>query len=226
MGVQGLWCHSPTEMNDPFECLMDAEIAYSKGELGDLRNYVKESPEHSKHRALSALVEKTDEGINKYLHSLRKRTIEKWAFCALSEVPDDVLMWSHYAAGHTGCVIGIDFPDDIKANLQKVVYADAPLHLSLIDWADFLAGKSQDHSHFLSQISVKGNMWGYEKEWRLWRNKPTYYRYQWEQIKEVYFGVKCSEDMMIAIANILSGLPDDFSYDIMEVEYNPARLSY
>lgn len=88
------------------------------------------------------------------------------AFC-LSEIPDNLLMWSHYAMSHTGFVVEFDAhheyfhaqrsAEDEFRHLRRVLYRDArpSAALTALDGLDF----------FL----VKSSHWGYEREWRILR---------------------------------------------------------
>lgn len=84
---------------------------------------------------------------------------------SLSEVPDSVLMWSHYAAQHRGFIVGFDEghqffnrrrgPQDEFFHLRRVEYrpAKAFADLTEMDGAQILLAKSPD--------------WSYEQEWRM-----------------------------------------------------------
>lgn len=88
------------------------------------------------------------------------------ALC-LSEVPDSILMWSHYASSHTGFVLEFDAhhphfaeqrsEDDEFRHLRRVFYRDArpSAPLSEMEGVEF----------FL----VKSAHWSYEREWRILR---------------------------------------------------------
>lgn len=88
------------------------------------------------------------------------------AFC-LSEIPDNLLMWSHYAMSHTGFVVEFDAhheyfhaqrsAEDEFRHLRRVLYRDTrpSAALTALDGFDF----------FL----VKSSHWGYEREWRILR---------------------------------------------------------
>jgi hypothetical protein len=91
------------------------------------------------------------------------------AFC-LSEVPDSLLMWSHYGVSHSGFVLAFDArhpyfheekgPEDEFRHLRRVVYREARPSATLVefDGADI----------FL----VKSGHWSYEREWRIFRALP------------------------------------------------------
>lgn len=86
---------------------------------------------------------------------------------SLSEVPDDLLMWAHYASNHTGFVL--EFDDQHTwfwaqrpeggdcGNLRKVSYTDQPS-------SGYLA-ELKAHEVFYT----KGKKWEYEREWRIIR---------------------------------------------------------
>src|SRR5262249_33519683 len=48
----------------------------------------------------------------------------EFGLICLSEVPDDILMWSHYTEGHSGLVIGFNTTDEFFAHppVHKVEY--------------------------------------------------------------------------------------------------------
>ncbi len=80
--------------------------------------------------------------------------------CCLSEICDDILMWSHYAAQHTGVCIGIR-PDRIAGKLfRPVEYSDV---VPLLDAWEYIRG---DGDKFLKLGLTKASHWSYEKEWR------------------------------------------------------------
>jgi hypothetical protein len=86
---------------------------------------------------------------------------------SLTEVRDNLLMWSHYAESHTGFVVEFDEkhkcfgpksdnPDEWW-RLHKVRYEDERPHTTVIE-LDFTA-----------ILLTKGRAWEYEKEWRVFR---------------------------------------------------------
>lgn len=94
------------------------------------------------------------------------------ALC-LSEVPDSLLMWSHYADHHVGAVLKFDARSetaDYFAGARPVNYAKKlPSFsdpLSLV--RRFLGLQVEDAEKYLSrQLFTKSVEWAYEKEWRV-----------------------------------------------------------
>jgi len=84
---------------------------------------------------------------------------------SLTEVPDDLLMWAHYADSHRGILIGFDerhaffnrrrSENDEFYFLRKVFYADIPPAPSILT----IEGNAM--------FVTKGTKWAYEREWRL-----------------------------------------------------------
>lgn len=224
LSINGLWCHYPKTMNDPFECLGYLERKLSKEQCEIFRNSVADSQKDDQ-RKMSLW----DDGrIEKFVNSWRKELISRFAFCALSESFDDILMWSHYASSHTGFVIGFEIKDEeIDHNFQKVKYIDSLPDFDILQMVNFIKGDdSQATPYFLSDISTKSTVWDYEKEWRIWRSEPTYFRYKIENVISVYFGVNCKHETMKIILELLKGLPEGFLFSHMEFGDNPVRLKY
>ena len=107
-------------------------------------------------------------GLTPMVRSLMTRKFDELidALC-LSEVPDSLLMWSHYGASHAGFVLAFDArhpyfheekgPEDEFRHLRRVLYREARPSATLVglDGVDF----------FL----VKSGHWSYEREWRILR---------------------------------------------------------
>jgi len=88
------------------------------------------------------------------------------AFC-LSEVPDSLLMWSHYGVSHSGFVLAFDAkhpyfhegkgPTDEFRHLRRVVYREARPSAMLTEFKG------------VDIFLVKSGHWSYEREWRIFR---------------------------------------------------------
>jgi len=220
LAVRGLWCHYPGKMNDPFECLGMNELKFSSGELNEFRQLInKSNSEVWKNLDDKSLLE----NINRH----RNSWIKRFSFCALSETPDNILMWSHYTRGHSGFVLAIDFSDMTKDHhLQKVSYETDISKFNLQSYAKFMAGDDSYLSEMLSSISIKTPDWHYEKEWRIWKNGHGYYEYAPNQVKAIYFGINIEEDVKRAVFELTTYMPDESKLYSMEFAANPARLKY
>ena len=99
----------------------------------------------------------------------RERHMEKisteFGLICLSQIPDDILMWSHYTRGHTGFVIGFDTND--------AFFAEPPVHDVIYSKERVLMGHFADlrdapyRSDVIKNlIKTKSINWSYEHEWR------------------------------------------------------------
>ncbi|MNG55956.1 hypothetical protein D3C79_140280 [compost metagenome] len=98
---------------------------------------------------------------------LNERIIESVRVLCLTEKPDNILMWGHYAASHTGFALELDTghkffnqrrsEKDEHGYLRKVIYQE---NIEVIDPTEI---KGFDVKHFI----VKSKDWQYEQEWRM-----------------------------------------------------------
>lgn len=233
LSIKGLWCSCPNKMNDPIECLYQIKRKFPLKKRQEAQNKMRtmENPKH----CFSVLSQCDGDIFDETINKSRIELINSTAFCSLSEDPLNILMWSHYANSHQGIVLGIEFDDnELKTNhdFQKVTYSNNLPEFDLNTYLDFIQNyddslfDSTMHMNSIFQdMSIKLDCWKEEKEWRIWRSKPTYYCYKQEQIKEIYFGFKCSTEMKGIIVNILSQyLPEHFEYYEVEIKTNPISL--
>jgi len=221
LAVRGLWCHHSKNMNDPFECLGQSVRQFDSVSLSAFRS----TSENTKNTSLLKARNLDDEALGASINKLRDLFISKHAFCGLSETPDNVLMWSHYAANHTGIVLGIDFSEMVGTHhLQKVNYVSDLPKFDPVKLALFMDGDDSQVDYLFKDLSVKSADWSYEREWRIWLKAPGYHQYSSEQVKEIYFGVNGRNVTKHVVAQLTNYLPNDFQFDIMEFGDNPVRL--
>ena len=88
---------------------------------------------------------------------LIERQKEKLRICSLSVIPDNELMWSHYAEGHRGVVIGVNV-DNSKYKVIPIEYHSGLKEVGLMDINNYTARDIFSH---------KLDFWEYEKEVRV-----------------------------------------------------------
>jgi hypothetical protein len=128
---------------------------------------------------------------------------------SLTEDPDSPVMWGHYAASHTGFVLGLKtdippFSDDVGP--QKVEYQPA------FSPMPFTGDPPLD------LYRVKSSQWEYESEWRCIR------RLRWTQsrdldlpveaIAEIIVGSRISSTALNPILQVVDGLKPDFDIPV------------
>lgn len=124
----------------------------------------------------------------------------------LSEIPDSMLMWAHYAENHQGVVIrfrsapGIDSP---WAEGRPVEYVpNMPLLFDADFLADMMSGRVAMNVPVLINrlVFTKSTDWAHEREWRIWsgvgRNPNAPYEdipFNAQELDTVIFGCRITQ---------------------------------
>jgi Protein of unknown function (DUF2971) len=142
---------------------------------------------------------------------------ETYALACYSEIPDNSLMWSHYADGHRGIVV--------EFNLKNSFFA-SPVNLMPVSYRSERASAKYDSEgfaldeHELSAVRIKNLVWSYEREWRqLFQVKDCmeiqnpdgtcfYVSIPSDAIASVIFGVRCRPETEKKIVGELKKRPD------------------
>lgn len=157
----------------------------------------------------------------KYLRDMR-------VFC-VAEEPDNLLMWAHYADSHEGAVIKFkclpEFDTPLCAAKPINYREDVPVLYTLDDYIKKYTGqKWVDRPDLLTDLAfTKSAHWGYEKEWRLWLDRPyvagdleEFVAVLPQEIDGIYLGCKISPEDRLEIMSLLVG-------DLAHVEVYQAR---
>lgn len=179
MGYQGLekiftlnelYFPSPTKFNDPFDC--KTAFCFNNCNENDFQAYIGGIKDYILKNNINVDLNKKIEGIdNKYYqrsiidsYTVFLNEINKplGIFC-LSERPDDIIMWSHYADGHKGLVLQFD-----KAGLESYGYCKkVEYSKDYPTLRDLNESKSSDEGIAKLFLLRKADHWSYEAEWRM-----------------------------------------------------------
>jgi hypothetical protein len=124
---------------------------------------------------------------------------------------DNLLLWSHYGASHTGVCLGFDIPDDDPKNRYgtDVLYQPNLIQIRHPDDVNF------DLAERL--FRTKHESWSYEQEVRLFlklNDLPDSKGLLWAnfgpglELKEIIAGVQCSPDDLKALGDVLKSYGD------------------
>ncbi|MDP1929002.1 MAG: DUF2971 domain-containing protein [Thiobacillus sp.] len=166
----------------------------------------------------ATLISELEDKTKPFAAFFRGKMDEMLGALCLSEVPDSLLMWSHYAASHTGFVLEFDGrhthfhekrqPQDEFRHLRRVLYRDNRPSglLSELDATDM----------FL----VKSTQWSYEREWRILRSlsdadeviesgamKTHLFRFPADALNTVIVGARSSKEFKELVRDVLRGDP-------------------
>ena len=130
-----IWCPKAKTLNDPFEF----HFHLTNTNLGGIP-------------------------INQLSLEEAKKAIKELAVVCLSEIDNDILMWSHYADGHTGFCIEFERSDN--NDLGKWDYC-LPVTYDAVEVPSFDPPRLEERASVAMIVSSKAPNWSYEKEWRL-----------------------------------------------------------
>lgn len=140
---------------------------------------------------------------------------------SVSEVKDNLLMWSHYSKEHTGVVFEfrvLPEQDNPLCVARPVQYCQfPPAFFSEREWLDniFDLRELPATDFYFRYAYVKSDVWAYEKEWRVWdllphaeQNLHSSYPLRPNEIGAVYLGSRIDQDMKAEIMRLLSNHRD------------------
>jgi len=170
------------------------------------------------------LRDKTIAGIQINQASLEEasKSIKELGVICLSEINNDILMWSHYSNGHTGFCI--EFERSENNDLGKWEFC-LPVAYDSINVPSFDPERITERGAIAEIVSRKAPNWSYEKEWRLIISHEfaNGFIFLPAKITAIIFGCKMDYAKRHAIANILRGdvtyfeaiqMKDSFCLDI------------
>jgi hypothetical protein len=139
-----LFYASPRDFNDPFDCQFSVTM--------------REAPLSEKG------ISKKDELKSFAEQWLRDETNQDTAILSLSEVNNDILMWSHYADCHTGICLQLKIPKSNK--LYKVQYSQTRPQFFFADAREQDRDDARFRDAIIGTLTTKSLHWEYEREWR------------------------------------------------------------
>jgi hypothetical protein len=180
-----------------------------------------------------------------FYDDLRDRIATAVGVLSLSEVPDSLLMWAHYADEHRGFALGFDgghrFFDrtlhgpDVARALRPVTYSERRPRR-------YLAAYLEDPEYLFESLAqdfylTKSLEWSYEREWRMLLpasdadeaitaggQTVLLLSYPPEALREVVLGARCPPDCVEAVCAVLSG-PEYRHVRIVRAVLDPDRFA-
>jgi hypothetical protein len=205
--------------NDPFDCRARKEFEFTDDEdfikkwtpleasqqnisIEEAHNYIKE---------ITSNQEAKEEYIERKSQMFQKLVLQSFGVYSFSEVPDDILMWSHYADSHKGlCVIFNRKSDNDLADARPVDYPENDEFPFINYW---LGPNIPQLDEIIKIILTKSKHWKHEKEWRL-IDRPEvidkHYKghskkYTDDMLNGIIFGLRMDSNAKNTIRNIFSG---------------------
>lgn len=213
----------PADFNDPFDSRPKFSLTARESELKNYLNdriliYFPELSRQQRRTETRTLIKSKKFQDPEMLHVLevaQKKLLEETGVFCLSAIPDNILMWSHYAFAHTGLCLGFEATayTDFFGVAQKVNYQMQYPVVNLI--------KDSKEDMLTSALLTKAKFWKYEQEWRivLWERHPIgVYQFSSGLLKEVILGARISEENKNKVLSLINDM--EFSPKIYEAKLN------
>ena len=187
-----IYCSSPFDFNDPFDCRPRVVIGKTKQELRDAKkvmegllhkqtNYDRNN-RRSKAGRLIKQIQKYENFTDEYKSLLSRAGV----YC-LSAKKDNLLMWAHYSDKHRGycLVFSTAIGGEFFSGAEEVRYEQNYPVIKV-----FTADK---HDWGKESFLTKSIEWAYEEEWRLTRKQPGHIDLPPEVLLGVILGCRMSD---------------------------------
>jgi hypothetical protein len=128
--------------------------------------------------------------------------ITKIGIYSMSKDPLSPVMWASYAASETGFCIGYDIEC-----LKKYHLAPLNVHECMVEYQEtrpLISMSDIKQTNLLSKLyATKSMNWQYEKEIRLIYDGTGKKSHPWQSVKEIFFGLKTSDENKNEIIDLL-----------------------
>ena len=204
-----LYFSSVNDFNDPFDCRFQVKF---RGSDDDKVKFIddelkKQAPHLPSEERLSIARENSkflsDHAIANEANAIRDRArqaIEKWGICCLSEVQNNILMWSHYAKAHHGFCLEFSnelhiAPNVYQSDIREIApFPVVPLDVKYSEEYPVFNPVSPDDSA-IQTLLTKAKQWKYEKEWRIvFPGGTGSYQFEPQCLTGVIFGCRMSKE--------------------------------
>ncbi len=236
-----VWLAKPESFNDPFDCNVEVNEKFSikrykrylkevgKG-IGVPRKLIRRKMEDD----IASVNTLTDDAYQELQERIRvsdEISRNMGVFC-LTEKPDDILMWSHYADNHRGFCIEYkrseanylgavatdifkyDSSFQIEAIITKpIIYSEDYPNVRVLD---LLTLKTWDPLY--SMILTKAKQWEYEKKWRMTGHKGGVRIPSPGEVQSIIFGLRMPQEQRAKLEGILSDRPGILFKEVVKVK--------
>jgi hypothetical protein len=194
IAMNEVYLSSPEQFNDPFDCKLPLQILDTDSDLEATFRTLKPNYPMIPDELFESLIKKDDtkkkarSALLRTFNEQRERLLKETAIYCLSEVRDDVLMFSHYADGHRGlCLQFKVVRNDFFTELHPVAYSDT---FPSINFA------RDDPREFAKLLLCKSKRWSYEKEWRILKpvSRIGLYKFPSHILTGIIFGCRTIQD--------------------------------
>ncbi len=226
-----LYFANAEELNDPHDC---KPVMTFTGIEEDYIEYLNDCRRRNGLPALSqaqqAEVRQNCQGLHDALEIANKEVVRNCGICSMSELNNSTMMFSHYAASHSGLCLEFCIPEDNDiGELRPVAYMDAFPEIHQRDLPNAFDPQTNDSvieacaEKFFSQTYFsKASPWAYEREWRWFRRSSGLVEFPANVLTGVILGCRMSQDDEKAVIKML----EERTPDVMVCKATESRADY
>jgi hypothetical protein len=184
---------APSSLNDPFDCAPIFRPPPRGREIEVIRRvFAAELAALNRHdrRAREAeLLQNPPELLQANLDRLAPVVMNETAIYSVGSVCDDILMWSHYGASHSGICLRFD-----PRSLLDEFGVAFPVHYSA-ERPTIVVGVEDRLAQLQKMLLTKADVWRYEQEWRFidWRGLAGVRRFPAQALTGVILGSRITD---------------------------------
>jgi Protein of unknown function (DUF2971) len=199
-----LWFAAPTSFNDPFDCQINDQTTWTDE---NIREYVSRTAQATGQQTDSELIVRINRekpgSFNEFFTEIFKKILSNIGVTRFLQRPDNLLLWAHYSASHTGVCLKFDITEDPEffGLTFPVKYSNEYPKFDYLTEREGLTKKA---------ILTKSKHWEYEHEIRTIQKKFGLYPFKKSCLKEIIFECKTHPDEIKTIREIVknTGYPD------------------
>lgn len=195
-----LYFSASEDFNDPFDCKFQVSLRGPKNKRKQFSDDIlKKHHPHLNRKGRRTTFRQEGKNVTQpdFEDATRDKMLQdlkRWGICCMSEVNDNILMWSHYANAHHGFCLefstrqdqvqfGVEFPKEILIPLPVIYSRQYPIVNPIV-------------GHSLNETFLtKAKQWEYEREWRIIiPNSLGAHGFPRQCLTGVIFGCRMSEE--------------------------------
>lgn len=205
-----IWAAKPESLNDPFDCKIKFTLPKIDSEA--FSKYLKRTGR------TTGVPEMDYQLFVEGLQEFREKDINNFGVFSMSQIKDNILMWSHYANEHKGFCIGfVRKKNNLLGDITKTKPVEYQCNYPEADPLD--ENGEIESSHRIIMLFTKAKDWEYEKEWRLVYNEGDKEAPLPGDISSIIFGLKMSKGHKATIRRILADQSNIRFQEATEEEY-------
>lgn len=166
-----IWFSKRTKLNDPFESTFNPLLRASKdqkirrcAELQKISYGMNDVAATSRAKIIIQNSKELKKWETKNIQGLTKKLNSFVAICCFSKIPDDIVMWAHYANSHKGICIRFNYKNKNHLSFFKKIHHVTYLKNDIFPKFNFYTGSLKDFPKKI--LTIKSKKWKYEKECR------------------------------------------------------------